>query len=84
VARPLSAGWPLRLVSTLTTTQPPRAILGLPDGEEIVVTAGEMVPKHNVVVMAVGQDRVQLAQVSPSGDHAQVSELVLVAQYSSP
>ena len=39
-----NTGWPVRLVQTLPDTQPPRAILGLPDGRELVVSPGTLIP----------------------------------------
>lgn len=79
-ARGLSA-WPMRLVRALPDTNPPRAILGLPDGREVVVSPGTMLPEHGVVVMAIGRDRLQVARIDAVGDHAAVTELTLDAQY---
>jgi len=73
--------WPVRLVRTLPDTFPPRAILGLPDGREIVVTPGSMVPDQGLVVVAIGRETAQLAQVSAQGDHAAIQPLMLSAQY---
>jgi hypothetical protein len=73
--------WPVRLVRTLPDTQPPRAILGLPSGQELVVSPGSMVPDHGLVVMAVGRDSVQLAKVDAKGDSAAVSMVTLAALY---
>lgn len=73
--------WPVRLVRTLPDTLPPRAILGLPDGSEIVVTPGSMVPEQGLVVVAIGRETAQLARVSPQGDHAAIQPLLLNAQY---
>jgi hypothetical protein len=78
---PAPSPWPVRLVMTLPQAQPPRAILGLPGGKEIVVTPGSMVPEEGLVVMSVGRDRVQLARIQPQGDHAAVAELTLTTQY---
>lgn len=80
-ARPSSGGWPMRLVRALPDTNPPRAILGLPDGREVVVSPGTMLPELGVVVMAIGRDRLQVARVEAIGDHAAVTELTLDAQY---
>lgn len=74
-------GWPMRLVRALPDTNPPRAILGLPDGREVVVSPGTMLPEHGIVVMAVGRDRLQVARIDAAGDHAAVTELSLEAQY---
>lgn len=81
LAAPVGSSWPVRLVSSLPDTQPPRAILGLPDGREVVVTAGSMIPDQGIVVMAIGQERVQLARISASGDHAVIKEESINAQY---
>lgn len=81
LAAPVGSPWPVRLVSSLPDTQPPRAILGLPDGREVVVTAGSMIPDQGIVVMAIGQERVQLARISAAGDHAVIKEESINAQY---
>jgi hypothetical protein len=73
--------WPVRLVRTLPDTFPPRAILGLPDGREIVVTPGSMVPDQGLVVVAIGRQSAQLARVSAQGDHAAIQGMTLNAQY---
>ncbi|MEC7948852.1 MAG: hypothetical protein VX265_14890 [Myxococcota bacterium] len=83
-SRPMAmvgAAWPVRLVRTLPDTLPPRAILGLPDGSEIVVTPGSMVPEQGLVVVAIGRQTAQLARVSAQGDHAAIQPLLLNAQY---
>ena len=77
---PLS-GWPVRLVKTVPEAQPPRAILSLPDGKEIVVTPGQLLPDQGLVVLGIGPNNAQLAQITPSGDHAQIAPLTLTAQY---
>ena len=76
-----AGGWPLRLVGTVADAQPPRAILGLPDGREVVVSPGTMVPEVGVVVMSVGRSQVEVARVTPAGDHALVSSQTLSAQF---
>ena len=73
-------GWPLRLVATVPGAQPPRAILGLPGGAEVVVTPGTMLPDAGVVVMAIGSGSVDLAEVRPAGDNAVVSGRTLQSQ----
>lgn len=78
---PAVAPWPVRLVSTLPQAQPPRAILGLPSGEERVVSPGSILADEGLVVMAVTADRVQLARVEPAGDHARIATIELTAQY---
>ena len=72
--------WPLRLVATVPGAQPPRAILGLPGGAEVVVTPGTMLPDVGVVVMAIGSTSIDLAEVHPAGDHAVVRGRSLQAQ----
>jgi hypothetical protein len=79
---PLGVGrFPVRLVSTLAQAQPPRAVLGLPDGREIVVSPGAVLGDEALVVMAVMEGRVQLAEVRAAGDHAEIHSLELSAQY---
>jgi hypothetical protein len=73
--------WPIRLVRTLPETNPPRAILGLPSGEELVVWPGKMLPDQGLVVMSVGRERIQVAKIAANGDHAAVSEMTLTALY---
>ncbi len=73
--------WPVRLVRTHLDEQPPSAVLALPDGRRVVVSPGEMVPERGLVVMAIGKDRVHLAQVTSKGDHATVVPVELTAQY---
>jgi hypothetical protein len=68
-------------VRALPDTIPPRAILGLPDGREVVVSPGTMLPEVGVVVMAVGRERLQVAKISAVGDHAAVQEITLSSQY---
>lgn len=77
----VSGAWPLRLVRALPDTIPPRAILGLPDGREVVVSPGTMLPEVGVVVMAVGRERLQVAKIAAVGDHAAVQEITLSSQY---
>jgi hypothetical protein len=78
---PKAPGWGVRLVATLPAAQPPRAVLGLPTGAEVVVSPGSMVPEVGVVVIAVGRGTVDLAVVTPEGDHARVEQRTLHAQY---
>lgn len=73
--------WPVRLVATLPAAQPPRAILGLPSGEERVVAPGSILPEQGIVVLAVSRDRVQIAKITPAGDHATIDAIELTAQY---
>lgn len=77
----VAAQFPVRLVSTLPQAQPPRAVLGLADGSEIVVSPGSVLGPEGLVVMAVLDGRVQLAKVRPAGDHATIEPVELTAQY---
>ena len=72
-AQPLPAGsWGVRLLATLHDVQPPRAVLGLPGGEEIVVQPGSFIEAQHLVVIAVGRDIIQLSKVTPQGFYAKV------------
>jgi hypothetical protein len=72
-SRPLpDASFGVRVLGVLLDLNPPRAILGLPDGREQVVTPGAMLPTEGLVVMAIGRDAVQLAHVIPNGFYARV------------
>ncbi|MEL6348294.1 MAG: hypothetical protein AAFV53_34610 [Myxococcota bacterium] len=73
--------WPMRLVDTTPNAQPPRAILGMPDGTEHVITPGKMLPNYKVVVMSIGPNAAELAYILPSGDHAAVQTVSLQKQY---
>lgn len=68
-------------MTTVPSAQPPRAILGLPDGREVVVTPGSMVPEAGLVVLSIGPQSVQLARVQATGDHATVAAFNLTPQY---
>ncbi len=74
-------GWPLRLVSTVHQAQPPRAILGLPDGRELVVTPGDILAEEKIVILAIGDGIIQVAEISPNGDHAEIASRTLTSQY---
>jgi len=73
--------WPVRLVTTVPNASPPRAILGLPDGREVVVNPGSMVPDMGLVVVAIAPNSAELARIAPAGDHATIETLTLRAQY---
>ncbi|MFZ5480912.1 MAG: hypothetical protein ACOZNI_29395 [Myxococcota bacterium] len=81
VGLPPVTRWPVRLVSTIPNAQPPRAILGLPSGEERVVSPGSMLAEEGLVVIAVTRDKVQLARIEPAGDHARIDSVEISAQY---
>lgn len=78
---PAFAQFPVRLVSTIPNAQPPRAILGLPSGQEVVVAPGSMLATEGLVVMSISAGRVQLAKINAAGDHAQIDALEITAQY---
>ncbi len=83
VGLPAPTSWPIRLVSTLPQAQPPRAIVGLPNGEERVVSPGSILAEQGMVVMSITADRVQIARIQPAGDHARIEPLELTAQYGA-
>ena len=60
---------------------PPRGVLGLPSGEEIVVTAGSIIPEHNLVVWAVGTKSATLVKISANGDTSKMEPLHLSPLY---
>ena len=78
---PTAKAWPVRLVTTIPNASPPRAILGLPDGREVVVNPGSMVPDLGIVVVAISPNSAELAKVAPAGDHATIESMTLTAQY---
>jgi hypothetical protein len=72
-SRPLpETSFGVRVLGVLLDLNPPRAVLGLPDGREQVVTAGAMLPAEGVVVLAIGRDAVQIARITPQGFYARV------------
>lgn len=74
----------IRVIATLLDLQPPRAVLGLPDGEERVVRPGTMLEDHGLVVLAIGRDAVQIAKITPQGFHASVTTETVRALYPAP
>lgn len=79
-SRPLpEASFGVRVLAVLLDLQPPRAVLGLPDGREQVVTPGAMLPAEGLVVLAIGRDAVQIAHVTPQGYYARVETDTVVA-----
>jgi hypothetical protein len=82
-ATSLPAEWGVSLVSTLIDTQPPRAVLGLPDGTEVVVTPGSFLPDQRMVVMAIGRNAVQVSRIVPQGFSARVETQNLTSLYPS-
>lgn len=79
----LPAEWGVSLVSTLIDTQPPRAVLGLSDGTEVVVTPGSFLPDQRMVVMAIGRNAVQVSRIVPQGFSARVETQNLTSLYPS-
>lgn len=71
-ARPAASG-SVQLVGVLPDTAPPRAILRLSSGQEIVVKAGQMVPDANVVVLSIQAGRVEVIRIEPD-EHGAVAE----------
>jgi Tfp pilus assembly protein PilP len=80
-SQPLTGSWGLRLVSTVSDADPPRAILGFLDGHEEVVQAGALLPAEGVAVLAIGKDMIQIAEIIPAGDHARVESRVITALF---
>ena len=77
----VAEAWPVRLVTTVPNASPPRAILGLPDGREVVVNPGSMVPDMGLVVVAISPNSAEVAKILPAGDHAKIESMTLTAQY---
>ena len=67
-----AGGWGVRLIGTLPEVQPPRAVLALQDGTEVVVTAGDLLADQRIVIMAVGRHAIQIAEITPQGFYAEV------------
>lgn len=75
------ATWGVRVLSTVNNTLPPRAVIGLPDGTEEVVQPGAMLPDQSLIVMAIGKDVVEFAQVVPDGVQARVETQIVKALF---
>ncbi len=81
-SRPLpDVSFGVRVLGVLLDLQPPRAVLGLPDGREQVVTPGAMLPAEGLVVLAIGRDAVQVARITPAGFYARVDTETIRALY---
>jgi len=80
-SKQVADAWPVRLVTTVPNASPPRAILGLPDGREVVVNPGSMVPDLGLVVVAISPNSAEIAKILPAGDHAIIESMTLTAQY---
>ena len=74
-------GWRPTLIGTLMDGPTPRAILAMPSGEEKVIKAGDMLADDGVVVMAVGENFVELAVVNSVEGRAQIQNLTLSTQF---
>jgi hypothetical protein len=75
----MAGSFGVRLVATLPNAQPPRAILGLADGREVVVEPGTLLPDARIVVLAIGRDAAHVAEIVPEGDRARVVPSILTA-----
>lgn len=81
IRQEIPGNWGLRLVSTVLDADPPRAIIGFPDGHEEVVQAGTLLPEEGIAVLAIGNNAVQIAEIIPEGDHARVESRVISALF---
>jgi hypothetical protein len=72
----------VRVLAVVLDTQPPRAMLALPDGREVVVQPGTMLPADGLLILAIGRDAVQVAKVTPSGFYATVQTDTVQAMYT--
>jgi len=78
---PIGGSWGLRLLATVHDVQPPRAMIALPDGTELVVQPGQMLPEHHLVVLAIGQNAIQVARVTPQGFYAKVETETVTSMF---
>jgi hypothetical protein len=69
--------WSVRLLRILPDVAPPRALLGLPSGREIVVSPGTMIPEHDLVVMAIGAHAIQVDRIVADGDRTRIETEIL-------
>jgi hypothetical protein len=74
-------GWLPILVSTLTESPIPRAVLVMPGGAEVVVRAGDLLQEEGVIVMSIGDGAVELAAITAESGQAQIENISLSAQY---
>jgi hypothetical protein len=77
-------GGPIQLVTAIPGAVPPRAILSLPGGKEIVVRPGQMVPEFGLIVLSIQADSVEISRVEPDGHRATVHNEVLIAPVRAP
>ena len=69
--------WPLRVVKTEAQLNPPRAILGFPNGDEVVVQPGMLLSEQGLVIMSIGKKAVVLAKIVANGDHANIESITV-------
>ena len=74
-------GWRPTLIGTLMAGPTPRAILAMPNGDEKVIHAGDMLSEDGVVVMAIGTNYVELAVIRSAEGRAQIENLTLSTQF---
>lgn len=79
-----SASWGPRVLTTLSSLEPPRAVLALPDGSERVVRPGTLLPEIGGVVIAIGRDVVELSEVREQGVYASVHTRTIPALIPEP
>ena len=76
-----SVAGPIKVVTSIPQASPPRAILSLPSGKEIVVKPGEMVPSAGLVVLAIEADKVEISWFETQGNRATVhNEILTIAK----
>ncbi len=80
---PLPTGFGIRLISVVTDVQPPMAVLGLPNGDKVVVTPGQMLPDLRLVVLAIGRTAIQVAEIVPEGFSTRVVTTTVPSLYPS-
>jgi len=74
-------GWRPTLIGTLMEGPTPRAVLAMPNGDEKVIHAGDMLSEDGVVVMAIGTNYVELAIIRSAEGRAQIENLTLSTQF---
>ena len=79
-----SASWGPRVLTTLSSLEPPRAVLALPDGSERVVRPGTLLPEIGGVVIAIGRDVVELSEVREQGVYASIHTRTIPALIPEP
>lgn len=64
--------WGVRVLSTLSEANPPRAVVVLPDGSEEVVRPGSMLPEAGIVVLSIAKDVVEISEIETQGMYASI------------